>query len=189
VNGVELAEQLFHVDSAVAADLAPLALELGEPEHDWLLAAVGMHRLLAASRWDDHGRHDLVAEIARRYQREHGADDRVLHRLGELYRVTAATFAAWLDGTSEHALAREAHARWDAATPRVAAILDTLYAIHARGEVAAGLESLFASYLHLGACRVLPRALRETELVIHDFLRRYYRSKIARARPRPRGGH
>jgi hypothetical protein len=70
----------------------------------------------------------------------------------------------------------------------LAPVMTELQTGAAAGRLSVPLLELAPSYLRMHANRLLRSAQRPQELVLYDFLRRYYESRAARPVPAPPGG-
>ncbi|MGW2162215.1 lantibiotic dehydratase [Nonomuraea sp. NPDC001699] len=169
-DGIVLAERLFHADS----DAALKAIEATPRDMDarWRLALVGLDRLLDDLGLDLAGRLSVCAAARDRFGREFGADAAFAHRLGARYRRERTLLESLLTAP-DHPF----RARSEAARPIVAELASCAGADRLTRQVTA----LAGGFLHMHANRMLPAAARAQELVLYDFLSRWYRSRAARA--------
>ncbi|MER7210539.1 lantibiotic dehydratase [Streptosporangium sp. NPDC000239] len=168
-DGIVLAERLFHADSDAALKV------IGETPRDmdarWRLALVGLDRLLDDLGLDLAGRLSVSTAARDRFRREFGADTAFAHRLGARYRRERTRLESLL-AAPDHLY----RARSEALRP----IAGDLAACAGAGRLTRHATALVGSFLHMHANRMLPAAARAQELVLYDFLSRWYRSRVAR---------
>ncbi|MFC4531996.1 lantibiotic dehydratase [Sphaerisporangium dianthi] len=171
-DGIVLAERLFHADSDAALDA--IAGVPGDGDARWRLALAGLDRLLGDLGLDLPGRIAVVGAARDRFGREFGADAAFARRLGARYRRERAALEALLGTEPPEVAAYAARSR------ALRSVAGDLAACARDGRLARPLTTLAGGFLHLHANRMLPSAARAQELVLYDFLHRWYRSRAAR---------
>jgi thiopeptide-type bacteriocin biosynthesis protein len=103
------------------------------------------------------------------------------HQLGGRYRVERHEIERTLGGAPGSgddpgvaAIARRSQ--------RIAEVIDELLELDRCGQLTVTIDELAAHLLHAHANRVLRTQAAAQELVLHDFLRRWYDSQLARRR-------
>lgn len=182
-EGVVLAERIFHADSE--AFLAILPLLTGDARSDlrWRLACAGMHLLLTDLGFDLSTRLSILTMSQREFATEFGADDKLRHQLGTRFRSERKSLEELLalppGADSRLAPGLEIFRR---RSELLAPLIAGLKLCEQSGRLSAPLPDLAPSYLHMHANRLFPSAQRAHELVLYDFLLRYYRSQAARSK-------
>jgi thiopeptide-type bacteriocin biosynthesis protein len=183
--GIELAERIFCADSEAVGAIVELLQGDAGMDARWRLATRGADMLL-----DDLGL-DLPAKLAVMTRardnlgREFSAGTDFAKQLGAKFRGLRDGLYAMLardpaaDAASELEPGLAALARRSQALAPVAA---ELRAAEAAGRLTAPIAEMAWSYVHMHANRLLRSVARAQELVIYDFLQRYYESLTARAR-------
>jgi thiopeptide-type bacteriocin biosynthesis protein len=188
-EGILVAEQLFRVDSEAVVALLEAFPGDAAQETRWLLALLGMERLLADLGLEGEAG-DAVLEQARAWLgQELRMDEALEHQLGARYRQERGRIEAALGG-GRHQEAELAAARavLEARSQALAPEVQRLHELAAAGRLTVPLSELAASFIHMHVNRLLRSAWRSQELVLYDFLLRHRRSQAARRRPRPARG-
>jgi thiopeptide-type bacteriocin biosynthesis protein len=183
--GMQLAERLFHADSAAALRIVELLDGDAGADARWRLALRGIDMLLDDLGFELVAKHTLLSRVRDGFAQEFRADGALTRQLGAKFRQERKSLEALLDPASDEAsplapgiaVLRE---RSDQLAPVVAALRGAERA----GRLALSLAELAPSYVHMHANRMLRSAQRAQELVLYDFLSRLYESRIARARGR-----
>ncbi len=173
---IELVERLFHADSVAVVDM--LRACEGEGDVRWHATLLGMDRLLADLGQPAAEREQAVTEIGAAYLKQFDPTGRVGPVLSHRYRDQRATIEQLL---ADGGLA----AVRDALQVRSEAVVDTIAQLRRRERSGALDRPLFEvsqSLLHMHANRMFRAAANEQECVLYEYLRRTYRSAIARAR-------
>ena len=190
LNGVELAEEIFCLDSESCVGLMELSRD--DAELRWQLTLVGIDRL-----YDDFSvslelRTALVLATLGALREEFAVTTETLEKIGRKYRRYASRLAELLrqgapaSSDAPHAVAvSKAHRLWSARSAGIARVRPRLERALEKGTVGVGLPSLLHSFAHLHAVRMLGPSARVHELVLYDFLRRQYATREVMARRRP----
>lgn len=181
--GIELAERLFHADSAAALAITTLLDGDAGADARWRLALRGIDMLLDDLGFDFTVKRALVRRVRDAYLREFRADGTLTRQLGQKYRHMRATLDALFDPAQDadsplapgFAILRQRSAQ----TLPIAA---ELRAAERAGKLTMTLEELAPSYIHMHVNRMLRAAQRAQELVLYELLDRIYESRSARTR-------
>jgi thiopeptide-type bacteriocin biosynthesis protein len=183
LEGIDLAERLFHVDSEAVLEIIEL-LEPGDVGLDerWRLTLLGMDHVLENFGLDLATKHAVVEAARSRFAKEFRVDEWIGPRLGERFRLERSDLEVLLDLTedADHPLAQGIEIL-QGRSRRWAPVIAELQACAQDGRLAMPLNDLAATHMHMHANRLLRAAQRAQELVIYDFLERLYASRLARA--------
>ncbi len=188
VEGMDLAEQAFQRDSEATARV--LELCANQPELRWQLALLGVDRLLADFVPELEARAKVAAVAMEGYRSEFGVDAGVLRAIGVRYRSQSEQLHELLwpgEAAADQggAVARAALI-YEQRSDRLRDLVESFNRLMAAGCLAVDREAFVRSLVHMHALRMLGTGARAHELVIYDFLRRQYASRIART---ARGGN
>jgi thiopeptide-type bacteriocin biosynthesis protein len=181
-TGMELAEELFCVDS----DAVRLLLELSANDEQlrWQLALVGVDRLWSDLGLDLPTRARLVSGTAAGLRKELGVSAPIGGVLGVKYRTCAAQLGEllWSMAKDESSAQGRGDAILRSRSERSRSIVARLLEAARRGELTAPIDELAVSFAHVFVVRLLGLEARLHEVVIHDFLKRQYLSRLISAR-------
>jgi class I lanthipeptide synthase len=188
-EGIELAEQVFRVDSESVLEILEL-LEQGDEGDDerWRLALRGTDMLFEALGFNLEGRKGLLQQ-ARGAAARNQASKR---ELGGRFRTESKALERLLDpandGESPLSPGLEILKRRSELLAPVARNLESL---EREKRLSKPLTEIALAFAHMHVNRVLRSSHRTQELVLNDFLARLYGGRAARARdpstPVPRG--
>lgn len=174
---IELSESLFYYDSRRL--LARLALPdppesarpAAEAEHKgWLLAARGIDELLTAFALNQSAKLAFVSARREAFAREFGLDKPLRLQLDARYRQHRAALRAALAAPDPASLPLGA---------QLPAVARQLLARHAQGQLEVALSALLGSYVHMLVNRAVSNRPRLHELLVYDFMARYYQGRLA----------
>lgn len=175
LHGVELAEELFCIDSETTLEILTLLEPARLAKARWLLALRGIDSLLASLGFELEQRVLVVTRARDALGREFGANTAFYQQLGDRFRTHKLEISKLFTPNGGADLA-----------PLLVLIDDRSIRTRALGqrlrnipELAASLDELSASYVHMHANRMLNTAAKAQELVLYDMLRRYYQSRLA----------
>ena len=185
--GIDLAERLFHADSAaVVAIIERLEGDEGAAVR-WRLAVRGMDQLIRDLGLAGDDKLRLLEGLQRSFAQEFAVDAGLKKQLADRLRQERRDLDELLDaGGEDHPLAPglAAFAERSAALRPIAAELRSR---EQAGRLTVPLASLAASYLHMFNNRLLRSDNRAHEMVLYDFLYRLELSRRARARHKKAG--
>ena len=183
--GIELAEQLFWIDSETV--LAILASLTGDEGADvrWRLAVAGADRLLGDLGLDLAAKRGLMRRARDSMAREFRAGAAFHKQVGVRFRAERNSLMALLEPGATARFAGDERfgpglAALERRSKRMRPIMAELVARERRGQLDWPIAGFAWSYVHMYINRLLRSAQRAHELVIYDFLRRTYDGRAAR---------
>lgn len=182
-EGVALAEQLFHADSAAAlAIIEQYPGDTGAAQR-WRLALCGIDQLFCALGFAEAERHSLIRGARDGYAREFHAGPMLKRRLGEKYRQQRGQIEGLLAPSGPHDPAlTPGLAALAARNDQIAVVAASLREAARRGRLSVSLDELALSYAHMHVNRLLRSAPRRQEYVLYELLDRLYASRAAQLR-------
>jgi thiopeptide-type bacteriocin biosynthesis protein len=183
--GLVLAERIFHADSeAVLAIVRTLSGDQGADAR-WRLALRGMDWLLEDLGLSIAQRLDLARRLGSGLRAGVESDRAFAIQLGAKFRRERAEVEELWDmaSRSDHWLA-PGLAAFERRSAALRTLAEELRALERSHDLSVPIEELAASFLHMHANRMLRSAHAAQELVLYDFLRRSYESRIQRGTPR-----
>jgi thiopeptide-type bacteriocin biosynthesis protein len=181
-EGMALAEEVFRRDSDAVAEL--IALSGNDAELRWQLTLLGIDRLLCDFGLGLEERRDEALFAMQQYRREFAVSSATLRQVGIKYRRYSErlAFLLWPDEadaarmTGAIAGAFEILARRSAS---LSALEGQLRDMLSAGRLRVGRRAFIQSLVHMHSIRMLGVSARAHELVICDFLRRQYATRLA----------
>jgi len=182
LEGIELAEHLFHADSDTVLQLIE-SLEPGDTGADerWRLTMYGIHRLFDDFGFDLKARHLILKDTRDAFAQEFRIEKNLWSQFSDKFRKERNEIQLLLDAApdSDHPLApgiEILHQR----SRNLARVVAELQSIERKGGLSVSISMLMPSFIHMHANRLLRSAQREQELVIYDLLTRFYESQARR---------
>lgn len=165
---IELSENLFYYDSQrLVACLVQPDPAIDTAHASWLGAAAGIDELLTAFKYTLADKLTLLRRLRDSFAHEFNMDKPLRLQLDARYRQHRAVLATAL---------RPGSPPLDS---RLLTVAQQLLARHAQGQLEVPLDSLLGSYVHMLVNRAVSTRPRLHELLLYDFLGRYYQARLA----------
>jgi thiopeptide-type bacteriocin biosynthesis protein len=176
VNSISIIEDLFFIDSEFIVKLLWLLDEENPDQHRWKLSLTLMDSFLSAFSFDLPHKKELLDTMAENYKKEfgftHHHTKKQLDGKYRTFRKDIDNAMSWENETSK--LTDIVKARRQATF----SIAEKLTAMEKFGELQVPLKSLLTSIIHMTMNRWFRTKNRLHELVIYDFMSRYYSSEM-----------
>jgi lantibiotic biosynthesis protein len=182
-EGIDLAEHLFHADSDAVLSIVEAFSGNEGTAARWLLALRGVDMLLADFDLDVAGRRALLSEMLESYGGKivSGLDFR--RQAGERYRRERREVEMILDpAQDESSVLAAGLSALRRRSARLAPVVAGMASLDLRGGLSLPLDEIIPAFLHMHVNRTLRLGQRRQELMLYDFLARFYESQTARGR-------
>lgn len=180
--GIELAEQIFHVDSEAVLSLLSM-LEPGDRGLDerWRIALCGADMLLDQFCAGNDAVVEVLTGLRAGLGAEFEVDARLRRALGRKLRDERASLESALSDKGLPGVGLEPGlAVLRRRSEQLAPICRELTDLEAQGQLTTDLRQLAGHFTHMHINRILRAEQRRQELVIYDFLLQLRRSRAAR---------
>ena len=178
---MELTEDLFHYDSM--ACLSMLAGTAGDERETirWIWALRAVDELLGCFSLDMHEKLSLVQDLRYAFGLEFNVDKTIRTQLNDKYRDNRKMIDTAMKS------GEELPAEWQPLigilkekSRLLAPVVAAISMLSAEEQDGPSVREMLGSYSHMMLNRIITTEARTHELVIYDFLVRYYKSQIAR---------
>ncbi len=181
INSMELSEKIFFLDSRMIVGMLAM-IEGDEGERiRWLFALRTMDTLLDDFRLDIEQKYNLITILRENFGREHGMNRSLKDQLENKFRKERSQINEILDRANDEV--SEMLPLFQLITEKsegMKPLVDEIKNLEQAGRLHTKIEDLIPSYSHMMINRLFKSKQRLHELVIYDFLHRYYKSEIAR---------
>lgn len=181
IHSMDLAEKIFFYDSKMIVDMLSL-IEGDEGERiRWLFALRAVENMLEDFQFDMEQRFDQVTMLRENFGREFNMQRGLKDQTEKKFRANRPQINELMDRANDevsemYPLFQLLAQKSAAVKPFVKEILD----LNQNNRLEMPLNDLLASYSHMMINRLFKSKQRLHELVVYDFLHRYYKSEIAR---------
>jgi thiopeptide-type bacteriocin biosynthesis protein len=177
-NTISLVEELFFIDSEFVIKLLHQLNDENPEQHRWKLAMVLIDSFLSAFSFDLSQRKELLNTMAENFRKEFGFMQhhakKQLDNKYRTYRKDIEIVMMWENEVSETIDIIKARKQ------AMVQIAEKFTAMEKSGELHVPLKALLTSLIHMTMNRWFRTKNRLHELVIYDFMSRYYTSEMAK---------
>ncbi len=183
LQGVLCAEDMFHADcEAVLSIVESVPGDQGAMAR-WRLALRAIDLLLADFGLDSEAKRAVIKEARETFAQEYRGEKYLKRQLGDKYRQERENVASIIKAQpGDDGSLRPGLLALRLRSEQLAPIIARLQAYERSGELAKPITTLLPIYLHMHVNRIFRASQRSLELVIYDFLERYYESEIMQAK-------
>jgi thiopeptide-type bacteriocin biosynthesis protein len=178
-NSISIVEDLFFMDSEFVIKLLHQLNKENPEKHRWELALMLIDSFLSAFSFASPQRKDFLNTMAGSYKKEFGfTRNHVTKQLNDkcrTYRKDIESAMLWEDEISESIEIIKVRKQ------SILPVAEKLSAMDKSGELQVSLRSLLTSMIHMSMNRWFRTKNRLHELVIYEFLSRYYTSEVVKA--------
>ena len=168
-KAIELAEQLFYYDSLSVLTLLDKVPDHERADQRWLWSLKAVDEMLTLFGYDVVQKKDAVGQYREAFAREFAMDKSLQRQIDQKYRLHQETIYEMLTSTECVFYHPDTHH-----------VVDQILALESQQELSVPINRLIGSYLHMHVNRMITTSQRLHELILYDFLSRYYRSHLAR---------
>jgi thiopeptide-type bacteriocin biosynthesis protein len=182
-HGIELVERVFWRDSEAALGIVQLLDGDAGSDARWRLALRGIDTLFTTLGLDAEACARIAEQSKERLGREHNANTAFWARVGDRFAKLRASLEPVVTADPERDAAHDLSPGFELLAARNAALTDIVAELRARdaaGLLRPKLEAFAWSLAHMHANRLLRASHRAHELVLYEFLRRFYASRKGR---------
>lgn len=168
---MEVSEELFFVDSVMALQTLAYTQEDTTRSQRWLRAIKNIHKLLSIFGYKDVHKHNFVENVRNEFYKEFEVDRFFKRQVDARYRNHQDLMKTSLQAESEESV-------------RLSPLYSTVMKIiqlKKQSKLETASDILIGSYIHMHINRLISTDQRLHELVIYDFLARYYKSELAKS--------
>lgn len=183
MEGLLLAEKLFHIDSESVLDIIEKYQGDEGAEARWRFALRGIDMLLSDFGFNLETKRRIAGSGRETFLKEFRGNAGFKRQLGDNYRKKKKELETLVDPTYDGgSLLAEGFNALRVRSDRFAPVIDELKKYDRDRRLSRPLEELAASYIHMYVNRIQRSAQRAQELVLYDFLDRIYESRVMRAK-------
>lgn len=179
---IEEAETVFHLDSKCILSIIKRLNGLHNENYRWMIALKLMDSFLSDFSYDIFSRQELMNGLSESFKMEFGFNKYNSKQFNIKFRNNKHIVESVLSNTIVDAdfsgLLLPVKRRSKELMPVVRVLIEKIK----KNECEISLNELVASYIHMTMNRLFRSKNRLHELILYDFMRRYYTSKIVRTK-------
>jgi thiopeptide-type bacteriocin biosynthesis protein len=176
---IDLAEELFHFDSISISKLIDSINGEEAETNRWLFSVYAINQLLTDFQYSVEEKQKLLFTLKENFGREFGMNKNLKFQLDKKFRNERPIINKLMKGADEYNFIYQIVNERSIHTKKIICeIKSILIAEEGNDKV----NNVLGSYLHMLCNRLFKSKQRLHELVIYDFMERYYTSEIAKAK-------
>lgn len=178
---LEEGEDIFRIDSDCVLKLLRKLCNLPNEDYRWMIALKMMDLFLSTFSYSLSQKADFFNSRSTGFKMEFGFNEYNAKQFNTKYRDHKKTVEAVLKGTVTDTDFLSLYVSLQKSASQLKPLAETLdRKLKKRKDIS--LDSLLASYIHMMLNRLFRSKNRKHELVLYDFMRRYYESEVARTK-------
>ncbi|MCC8145537.1 MAG: thiopeptide-type bacteriocin biosynthesis protein [Bacteroidales bacterium] len=177
---IEYAESFFHIDSMATQRIIRKILTKKNEDYRWMIALKMMDVFLSQFKFNLQIKHKLLDSLSKSFKSEFGFTEHNSKIFNYKFRDSKKTIESVLNNTLEDPFLDELVAIVDQYSNATHQVVLKLHAAMQQSSGNKHVYDLVFSYLHMMLNRLFITENRKCELIIYDYMRRYYSSEIAK---------
>lgn len=180
-KSIALVESCFWYDSEMVIDV--IRTDQTDPHKDrtWLFALIAIDQLLKDFHFNEKEKISLIDKLRRSFEEEFNMDRRLKVQLDNKYRLQREKICNVIENIEKSELPGEEYIKFlFIRSEKLSGIVNKILDLEKNNILDVDLNSVISSLIHMMVNRLFRSRQRFHELIIYNFLSRYYKSKIAR---------
>jgi thiopeptide-type bacteriocin biosynthesis protein len=177
---IDTTESLFCIDSDCALDTVKMITKIGNENYRWMIALKMIDDMLSDFSLPLHEKQKLMENISNAYKKEFGFTKYNVKQFNTKFRERKTIVESLLDNTIQDEKFVILYYPLRKKSKQFIPIIKQIRLKLKRSYIQIQLHDLLKSYVHMMLNRLFRSKSRVHELVLYDFMRRYYTSKIAK---------
>ncbi len=176
---MELTEEMFFYDSVIVSQfIGTLEGESGE-QLRWLFSIYGIDQLLDAFKYSLNEKHKLLNGLKNGFGHEFGMNKQLKFQLDKKFRNHRPLINQLMKGNDQYAAI---YSLMKTKNKNIAPVTEKILDLQKNDQLERNLNNFMGSYIHMFCNRLFKSKQRVHELVIYDYMERYYQSEIAKVK-------
>ena len=167
---MQVSEELFFADSTAILRTLDRTQEDATRDQRWLSAIRNIHKLLMLAGYTTICKYNFVKKARNKFYEEFEVDRSFKRQIDARYRNYQSLVRASLQAEDEEC---------ERVSPLYATVAKIIE-LKEQSQLTVALDALMGSYIHMHVNRLISNNQRLHELMIYDFLVRYYKSELAK---------
>lgn len=180
-NSIELAESLFYSDSSFVCNFLSLLDSESGTKIRWQIALRSTDEFLNEFNYSVEEKYNVFTSLSTAFFKEHGGKKELKLQLDNKFRDLRKDIEEAIDKTEDQSkeffpVVKLLESRKSLNEDAISQLLN----LKTANSLKVDLTSLICSLIHMNLNRIFTNKGRKHELVVYDFLSRYYKSSIAK---------
>lgn len=179
---IEYAESFFHINSKYIQDIIRKISARKEENYRWMIALRMIDVFLSDFKFSLEIKHSLLDSLSRSFKSEFGFNEHNARVFNSKFRNNKKTIEAILHNTLNDDFFNELSVILKQHSQETFKIVVLLHAAMKKNSSGKNVYDLVFSYIHMMLNRLFLTENRKCELIIYDYMRRYYASELAKVK-------
>jgi thiopeptide-type bacteriocin biosynthesis protein len=176
---IELTEELFYYDSEMIANFLSLSESANIEFYRWLFSVKAIDQLLNDFNYELSEKYKLLFFLKQSFGEEFEMNKSLKLQLDKKFRKERPHINRLMNGDEEF---KPIYDLVRVKSGKIKSITNKILLLDGKNELERPLDDFMGSYIHMLCNRLFKSKQRLHELVIYDFMSRYYKSEIAKAK-------
>lgn len=178
---IEDTESLFYIDSKLSIEILKLIDKTENENFKWMASVMSIHSYLNLFLKDDLlGQFNLIKNMNDSFKNEFSFNENNSKILNKLYREKRAIIENLIEEKSDNDVVIKISSLIKKRDNKLRKIIDNIKSVSKKHNI--NNNQYVSSYIHMNINRLIPENNRAHELLLYNYIYRYYESKIAKAK-------
>lgn len=177
---IEEAESIFHIDSECAISCIRILNAISSEDYRWMISLKMIDSLLSDFSFNNEKKKDLMEQLNISFKKEFGFNEFNSKQLNTIFRENKYTIENVLKNKIIEKNMVRLYAVINTKSKRMLSVVEMLKKNTAKKHTNITIDQLLQSYIHMMMNRIFRSKSRIHELIIYDFMYRYYTGENAR---------
>lgn len=176
---IEAAESIFHIDSDCIVSIIKKINQFQKEDYRWMIALRLIDAILSDFELILLEKQNLMLQLSQSYKIEFGFTEYNTKQFNTKYRGCRQIIEDVLEYNFQELEFLSLNVFIEQRTNKMKVVVKHIYDVIKNNQVDINIQNLIVSYVHMMMNRLFRSKNRIHELILYDFMRRYYTSKIA----------
>ncbi|MGC3977419.1 MAG: thiopeptide-type bacteriocin biosynthesis protein [Paludibacteraceae bacterium] len=181
---IEEAESIFYVDSRCVMSIIKKAEIYKNKNYSWMIALKMTDALLNDFSYDLQAKQVFTEKMSDSYKLEFGFNQFNSKQFNSLFRDNKNNIESVLNNKISENEFKKLYIYINKRSKELKTIVEKIVTITNNKKTKISLDNLISSYIHMNLNRLFISQNRTYELILYDFLNRFYKSEIAKSKYR-----
>lgn len=179
---IEASESVFYVDSECIISIIRRLNQFQKEDYRWMIALQLIDAILSDFKLTLPYKQNLMTQLSQSYKIEFGFTEYNTKQFNTKYRGYKKIIEDVLEYNFQELEFLSLNLFIEQRTHKMKFIVERIYNVIKNNQADIDIHNLLASYVHMMMNRLFRSKNRIHELILYDFMRRYYTSKIAQSK-------
>lgn len=176
-NTMEISEKIFYYDSKMIVDFISLISGEEGEKNRWLFSMAAIDSFLVGFGYDTNRKKILLNKLSNAFEKEFNLDKKNKNQISKKYRFYSHEINNFM---SEFTIEKSFKNLLNTKERKIYKYVQQILIIEKSGKLNLDIDTLMSSYIHMLMNRLFKSKNRLNEMVVYNFMLRYYKSVLAK---------